>query len=124
MQLKHPIPKVRICGWLVQLPLLLGAAICFFNFTGLSGVVSAYYGLPSRAQLVASASHAANLWPCAWITFSAVAIALTTALLPVSKENLTPVLRGVMRTLLAILIVAVGNFGIGEVLARKASHLH
>lgn len=124
MQLQHPIPKIRIWGWLVQLALLLGAAVCFLHFTGQSAIVSAFYGLPGHAQLLAHASHVGNLWFCVWIAVNALAIAITTALLPVSREGLTPVLRGVVRILLAILIVVGGTFGITEILALTASHLH
>jgi hypothetical protein len=115
---------VRVSGG-CALPLLLaGTAICLIKYAGWSAVTSAYYGLPSHAQVVTRASHAATAWGSGLIGLGFVAIVLTFVLVPFPSERLSPGLRGTIRIMVALVVVAAGTASIGELLVTIGHHLH
>ena len=114
----------RFGGWCALLLLLVGTAICLIKYAGWSAVTSAYYGLPSQAQVVTRASHAATGWFFGLIGLGFVASALTFALVPFPSERLSPAFRGTIRIMVALVVVAAGTAGIGELLVTIGHHLH
>jgi hypothetical protein len=92
--------------WLTLVPLVIGASWALLKYAGWSAVYSAYYGLPSEAWRLKEAGPKAQLY---WwlLTVSAVAATIVaTILIPPNKSETLPAgLKGVIRFVLAVLIV-------------------
>jgi hypothetical protein len=76
---------------------------------GSSGVCSAYSDLPREAVLAQNACQRATLFMWELVAFAAVATGLTTALIPLRAESLSPGLRGTIRFGIALLVVIFGT---------------
>jgi hypothetical protein len=92
--------------WLTLVPLVIGASWAFLKHLGWSAIYSAYYGLPSETLRVKEAGSQAELY---WWILAALAVAATIVafiLIPPNKSETLPAgLKGVIRFVLAVLIV-------------------
>jgi len=120
---RHRSFTMQVCGTVALLPLLVGTAICLMKYAGWSAVVSRQYGLPKAQEVVSTASHLATAWLWGFVVFAMTSFGVALAVLPRRFENFSPGLRGSIRIMVALIIVAAGTAAIGSLLVTIGHHI-
>jgi hypothetical protein len=96
----------RLWGWLILVPLLVGASLALLQYSGQCAIVSAYYDDPSKVEWVKEAETKGDFYGWMLFGFTAAALVIATILIPPLKsESISPGLKGTLRFLLAVLLV-------------------
>ena len=110
--------------WLALVLLIVGASLALLKYAGWSAVYSAHYGLPSQAWRLNEAGPKAQLYWCVLAGFIVTATIVATILIPPLKSETLPAgLKGLVRFVLAVVLVVGAIFIVAYGLSAAGHHL-